>query len=230
MFDRYTDRARRVVALADQEAGLMMHDSVDTGHLLLGLLREGEAVAFRALDALGVTLETAREAVERRQACGDTHPTAAWPFTPRLKKVLELALREALQLGCNYVGTGHLLLGLIRDADNSEGAQALEDCGIGKGHHGFLADVRAKVLELLHGYAGGARQAEAEKSKPALSLEDGGRIAHLFAAYAQAEGLLAKSTREEVAEHAKTFMHGYACGAGTVAGEARAAALLRTET
>jgi len=215
MFDRYTDRARRVVALADQEAGLMMHDSVDTGHLLLGLLREGEAVAFQALDALAVTLETAREAVGKRRACGDTHPTAARPFTPRLKKALELALREALQLGCTYVATEHLLLGLIREGSDT-GVLALADCGKAEGDRGFSSQVRAKVLELLHGYAEAGRQAEAEKSKPVLSLEDGGRIAHLFAAYAQAEGLLAKSTREEVAEHAKTFMHGYACGAGAL--------------
>jgi hypothetical protein len=174
MFDRYTDRARRVVALAGQEAGLMMHDTVDTGHLLLGLLREGEAVAFQALDALAVTLETAREAVGKRRACGDTHPTAARPFTPRLKKALELALREALQLGCTYVATEHLLLGLIKEGSDT-GALALADCGKAEGDRGFSSQVRAKVLELLHGYAEDGRGGRPAVPAAGWTADESGR-------------------------------------------------------
>jgi hypothetical protein len=150
MFERYTDRARRVIVLADSEARGLGHDTVDTGHLLLGLLGEGEAVAFRALDALGVTLDAARDAVLKRRPAGGAHPGGHRAFTPPLKRALELGLREAILLNCPYVGTEHLLLGLIREGGDG-GALALADCG--GSDPGFLGGVRAKVLELLHGYA-----------------------------------------------------------------------------
>lgn len=151
MFERYTDRARRVVMLADKEARAMHHGYVGTEHLLIGFLAEGEAVAFKALDALGVTEEMAREAVLKLMPAGDVTPSGHLEFVPRLKKTLELGLREGLMLGCNYVGTEHLLLGMIRD-EESIGSLALANCGIGEGDRGFLSDVREKVLELLRGY------------------------------------------------------------------------------
>lgn len=165
MFERYTDRARRVIVLADQEARNLHHGYVGTEHLLAGFLAEGEAVAFRALDALGVTLAMAREAVEKRSPAGDASPSAHLAFTPRLKKVLELGLREALLLGNNYIGTEHLLLGLVRDGE-CDGAMALADCGITEGDRGFLSDVREKVLKLLGVYEG----ARAETAGPELDL------------------------------------------------------------
>jgi ATP-dependent Clp protease ATP-binding subunit ClpC len=152
MFECYTDRAKRSVELAQLAAQGLCHDEAGTDHLLLGLIGEGGGVAFRALDALGVTAESANEAVCRRHPAGNAAPPGPLPYTTRFRKVQELAVREAIMLGHNFIATEHLLLGLIRDADDSEGAQALEDCGIDKGHHGFLADVRAKVLELLRGY------------------------------------------------------------------------------
>lgn len=152
MFERYTDRARRSVELAQEYAAALGHDTVGTEHLLLGLLNEGGGVAFTALDALGVTVDTAGEAVRRRRRPGNGRTGGHIPFTPQFKKTTEVALREALQLGCNFVGTEHLLLGLIREAENV-GALALADCGMTGGDRGFLTDVRRKVLELLHGYA-----------------------------------------------------------------------------
>lgn len=157
MFERYTDRARRSVELAHQAAQGLCHDEVGTGHLLLGLIVEGGGVAFRALDALGVTTEAANEAVRRRHPAGDFRPEGQIPYARDFRKAAELALRESLELGHSYVGTEHLLLGLIRDAGNCEGAQALADCGMAEGDQGFLADVRAKVLELLRGYAEAGR-------------------------------------------------------------------------
>jgi ATP-dependent Clp protease ATP-binding subunit ClpC len=168
MFDRYTDRARRVIVLADQAAAAMLHDTVGTGHLLLGLLGEGEGTAFRALDALGVTAEAAAEAVRRHRPAGDTHPTAHRAFSSPLKHALELSLREALQLGCSYVSTEHLLLGLVREGTDA-GVLSLVDCGGGDPE--FISAVRAKVMELLGGYdrAGGA----ALPAVPATPAVDG---------------------------------------------------------
>jgi ATP-dependent Clp protease ATP-binding subunit ClpC len=153
MFERYTDRAKRAVELAQGEAAGLGHDAVGTDHLLLGLIGEGGGVAFQALGALGVTDKAAGEAVWRCHRPG-SRPSAGWlPWTARFRKVAELALRESLQLGCNYVATEHLLLALIRDADNSEGAQALADIGMAAEEEFTLDDVRAKVLELLRGHA-----------------------------------------------------------------------------
>ena len=193
-FDRYTDRARRAVVLADQAAAGMLHGTVDTGHLLLGLISEGGGVAFTALDALGVTAEAAAEAVRQRRPAGDTHPTAHRPFTPQLKKALELALREGLQLGDNFIATEHLLLGLIREGSDT-GALALADCGAPDPE--FPAVVRARVREILRGYADTEREARAEAAKPVLTLEDGSTIARLFASRCAARGQTPTRVTEE---------------------------------
>ena len=144
MFQRFTDRARRVVVLAEEEARLLRHNSVGTEHILLGLLHEGEGVAARALESLGVTREAVRQQVEQIIGAGQQAPGGHVLFAPRAKKVLELSLREAMALGHNYVGTEHILLAMLREGD-SVAAQALT--GLGIGH----AQVRERVLGLLAG-------------------------------------------------------------------------------
>ena len=116
MFERFTDRARRVVVLAQEEARLLNHNYVGTEHLLLGLIHEGQGVAAQALESLGISLQAVRAEVEEIIGQGQ-RPRRAHPFTPRAKKVLELSLREAKQLGHNYIGTEHILLGLIREGE-----------------------------------------------------------------------------------------------------------------
>ena len=115
MFERFTDRARRVVVLAQEEARLLNHNYIGTEHLLLGLIHEGEGLAAKALESLGVSLDQVRSQVEDMIGVGTATPQGHIPFTPRAKKVLELSLREALQLGHNYIGTEHILLGLVRE-------------------------------------------------------------------------------------------------------------------
>src|SRR6516162_1385190 len=114
MFERFTDRARRVVVLAQEEARLRNHNFIGTEHILLGLIHEGEGVAAKALESLGITLEAVREKVEEIVGHAGSSTSASPPFTHRAKKVLELSLREALQLGHNYIGTEHMLLGLVQ--------------------------------------------------------------------------------------------------------------------
>ena len=138
MFERFTDRARRVLVLAQEEARLLNHSFIGTEHILLGLIHEGEGVAAKALESLGVSLEAVREKVEETIGLAGTAPTGSPPFTPRAKKVLELSLREALQLSDNYIGTGHVLLGLIRQGDNMAGR-------ILGNLHVDLTDLRARV-------------------------------------------------------------------------------------
>ena len=146
MFERFTDRARRVVVLAqDVEARRLNHDYVGTEHLLLGLLHEGKGVAGRALDSLGISLEAARQQVEEIIGRGQQAPSGHIPFTPRAKKVLELSLREALQLGHDYIGTEHILLGLLREGDGVA-VQVLVRLGAD------LNRVRQQVIQLLHGH------------------------------------------------------------------------------
>ncbi|GGT27758.1 hypothetical protein GCM10010176_085620 [Nonomuraea spiralis] len=140
MFERFTDRARRVVVLAQEEARLMSHDYIGTEHILLGLIREGEGLASLVLDGCGVELEAVRVFVEREVGRGASSPTGHIPFTPRAKKVLELSLREALQLRHNYIGTEHILLGLIREGEGLA-AQALVDIGAD------LTDIRQRLLD-----------------------------------------------------------------------------------
>src|SRR6266498_1199434 len=117
MFERFTDRARRVVVLAQEEARMLNHNYIGTEHILLGLIHEGEGVAAKALESLGISLEGVRQQVEEIIGQGQQAPSGHIPFTPRAKKVLELSLREALQLGHNYIGTEHILLGLIREGE-----------------------------------------------------------------------------------------------------------------
>ncbi len=118
MFERFTERARQVVVLAQDEARALRHDSIDTEHLLLGLLREEEGVAARVLESLEITVEDVRAQVARIVVQGDEAPTGQIPFTPQAKKALELSLREALSLGHNYIGTEHILLGLVRESES----------------------------------------------------------------------------------------------------------------
>src|SRR3712207_9278810 len=131
MFERFTDRARRVVVLAQEEARLLNHNYIGTEHILLGLIHEGEGVAAKALESLGISLEAVRSQVEEIIGQGGSSPSGHIPFTPRAKKVLELSLREALQLGHNYIGTEHILLGLIREGEGVA-AQRSEERRVGK--------------------------------------------------------------------------------------------------
>ena len=147
MFERFTDRARRVVVLAQEEARMLNHNYIGTEHILLGLIHEGEGVAAKALESLGISLEGVRSQVEEIIGQGQQAPSGHIPFTPRAKKVLELSLREALQLGHNYIGTEHILLGLIREGEGVA-AQVLVKLGAD------LNRVRQQVLQLLSGYQG----------------------------------------------------------------------------
>ena len=147
MFERFTDRARRVVVLAQDEAKMLNHNYIGTEHILLGLIHEGEGVAAKALEQMGISLEAVRAQVEEVIGHGQTQPTGHIPFTPRAKKVLELSLREALQMNHSYIGTEHILLGLIR-----EGEGVAADTLIKLGAD--LNRVRNTVLQLLSGYQG----------------------------------------------------------------------------
>jgi ATP-dependent Clp protease ATP-binding subunit ClpC len=147
MFERFTDRARRVVVLAQEEARMLNHNYIGTEHILLGLIHEGEGVAAKALESLGISLEGVRAQVEEIIGQGQQAPSGHIPFTPRAKKVLELSLREALQLGHNYIGTEHILLGLIREGEGVA-AQVLVKLGAD------LNRVRQQVIQLLSGYQG----------------------------------------------------------------------------
>ncbi len=147
MFERFTDRARRVVVLAQEEARMLNHNYIGTEHILLGLIHEGEGVAAKSLESLGISLEGVRSQVEEIIGQGQQAPSGHIPFTPRAKKVLELSLREALQLGHNYIGTEHILLGLIREGEGVA-AQVLVKLGAD------LNRVRQQVIQLLSGYQG----------------------------------------------------------------------------
>jgi ATP-dependent Clp protease ATP-binding subunit ClpC len=147
MFERFTDRARRVVVLAQEEARMLNHNYIGTEHILLGLIHEGEGVAAKALESLGISLEAVRQQVEEIIGQGQQAPSGHIPFTPRAKKVLELSLRESLQLGHNYIGTEHILLALLREGEGVA-AQVLVKLGAD------LNRVRQQVIQLLHGYPG----------------------------------------------------------------------------
>ncbi|CAM3297469.1 ATP-dependent Clp protease ATP-binding subunit [Stackebrandtia soli] len=171
MFERFTDRARRVVVLAQEEARMLNHNYIGTEHILLGLIHEGEGVAAKALESLGISLDGVRQQVEEIIGQGQQAPSGHIPFTPRAKKVLELSLREALQLGHNYIGTEHILLGLIREGEGVA-AQVLVKLGAD------LNRVRQQVLQLLSGYQGkepagasagtGTGSEQAQSSSPVL--------------------------------------------------------------
>ena len=145
MFERFTDRARRVLVLAQEEAHQLNHSFIGTEHILLGLIHEGEGLAAKALEQMGISLEAVREKVEETIGPAAAAPTGSPPFTPRAKKVLELSLREALQLGHNYIGTEHMLLGLVREGEGVA-AQVLQSLGAD------LSRVRQQVIQLLSGY------------------------------------------------------------------------------
>jgi hypothetical protein len=144
MFERFTNQSRRVVVLAQEEARMLDHNYIGTEHLLLGLLHEGRGSAARALEAMDVTLQAVRDQVIEIIGRGQAQPSGHIPFTPRAKKSLELSLREALQLGDGYIGTGHLLLGLIHQGDNVA-VKILGSLGAD------LKDLRARVTEDLRG-------------------------------------------------------------------------------
>ncbi|MEU8221566.1 ATP-dependent Clp protease ATP-binding subunit [Kribbella sp. NPDC048915] len=165
MFERFTDRARRVVVLAQEEARMLSHNYIGTEHILLGLIHEGEGVAAKALESLGISLEAVRSQVEEIIGQGQQAPSGHIPFTPRAKKVLELSLREALQLGHNYIGTEHILLGLIREGEGVA-AQVLVKLGAD------LNKVRQQVIQLLSGYQGKETQPQgtAPEGAPSSSL------------------------------------------------------------
>jgi hypothetical protein len=146
MFQRFTDRARQVVVLAQEEARRLDHNYVGTEHILLGLISEGGGVAARALESLGISLDAVRQQVEEIIGQGQQAPSGHIPFTPRAKKVLELSLRESMQLGHTYIGTEHILLGLVREGDGVA-AQVLVRLGAD------LNRVRQQVIQLLAGRA-----------------------------------------------------------------------------
>ncbi len=147
MFEKFTDKARRVVVLAQEEAKLLNHNYIGTEHVLLGLIHEGEGVAAKALESLGITLEAAREQVVEIIGQGQQPPSGHIPFTPRAKKVLELSLREALQLGHSYIGTEHLLLGLLKEGEGVA-TQVLTKLGADSNK------VRTTVQQMLQGFEG----------------------------------------------------------------------------
>ncbi|MBJ68765.1 MAG: NDP-hexose 4-ketoreductase [Acidimicrobiaceae bacterium] len=167
MFERFTDRARRVVVLAQEEARLLNHNYIGTEHILLGLIHEGEGVAAKALETLGISLQAVRDQVEEIIGQGGSSPSGHIPFTPRAKKVLELSLREALQLGHNYIGTEHILLGLIREGEGVA-AQVLTKLGAD------LSRVRQQVIQLLSGYSGSGSAGQEGSRKERASATTGG--------------------------------------------------------
>jgi ATP-dependent Clp protease ATP-binding subunit ClpC len=168
MFERFTDRARRVVVLAQEEARMLNHNYIGTEHILLGLIHEGEGVAAKALESLGISLDAVRGQVEEIIGQGQAAPTGHIPFTPRAKKVLELSLREALQLGHNYIGTEHILLGLIREGEGVA-AQVLQKLGAD------LNRVRQQVIQLLSGYTGKEGQQGEQAPQGSMVLDQFGR-------------------------------------------------------
>src|SRR5437868_4986694 len=164
MFERFTDRARRVVVLAQEEARMLNHNYIGTEHILLGLAREGEGVAARALESLGISLEAVRQQVEEIIGQGQQAPSGHIQFTPRTKKVLELSLREAQQLGHNYIGTEHILLGLIREGEGVAAQVLVKGADLNR--------VRQQVLQLLSGEGKPPASAGPEQSPASTGPEE----------------------------------------------------------
>src|SRR6266446_2259131 len=173
MFERFTERARRVMVLAQEEARLLNHNFIGTEHILLGLIHEGEGVAAKALESLGISLEAVREKVEETIGPAGSSTTGSPPFTPRAKKVLELSLREALQLGHNYIGTEHMLLGLVREGEGVA-AQVLVNLGAD------LSRVRQQVIQLLSGYQPGKEGATTGGGSGSESAPSGSLVLDQF--------------------------------------------------
>jgi ClpA/ClpB-like protein len=181
-FDEFTDRARRVLVLTQEEARLLNHAFIGTEHILLGLIAEGEGLAAKALAGLGIELQAARDRVEEVIGQSGTDPTGTPTFTPRAKKVLELSLRESLRLGHNYIGTEHILLGIVADGEvvsllgiveeeEGVGAKVLVSLGAD------LSSVRQQVMLMLQGYQGATveRPATPRISNPKALMRDPGR-------------------------------------------------------
>src|SRR5215210_7518221 len=198
MFERFTERARKVVVLAQEEARTFNHNYIGTEHLLLGLLREDEGVAARALSSLNVTLDEVREQVESIVGYGEEGTGGQAPFTPRSKKVLELALREALQLGHNYIGTEHILLGLVRESEGVA-ARVLSNLGVDPDK------VRREVVRMLGGgrsqrgrggESGGGRGVEAKRPKT-RQLDQYGRNLTAFADEGKLDPVIGRSQEIE---------------------------------
>jgi ATP-dependent Clp protease ATP-binding subunit ClpC len=160
MFEKFTDRAREVVVLAQEEARMFNHDYVGTEHILLGLIHAGEGVATKTLESLGISLEAVRQQVEEIIGQGQQAPSGHIPFTPRAKKVFELSLREALHFGHDYIGTEHILLGLIREGEGVA-AQVLVKLGAD------LNRVRQQIIQLLSGYAEPQKGSAPSQAAPA---------------------------------------------------------------
>jgi ATP-dependent Clp protease ATP-binding subunit ClpC len=142
MFERFTDRARRVLVYAQEEARDLDHTFIGTEHILLGLIREGDGVAAKALDALGITYDVVREKVTEQTELAPNSSSGSPPFTPRAKKVMEMSLREAVQLGHSYIGTEHLLLGIVRQGDGAA-VRILDDLGV------EMSDIQTQVVQLM---------------------------------------------------------------------------------
>jgi GNAT superfamily N-acetyltransferase len=172
MFERFTDRARRVVVLAQREASRLNHNWIGTEHILLGLLHEGEGVAAEALESLGISLDAVRQQVEEIIGRGQEAPSGHIPFTPRAKKVLELSLREALQLGNDHIDTEHILLALVREGDGVA-AQVLVILGAD------LNRVRQQVDQLISGQQPQPSHREAMKIRPREAADRPAALAFL---------------------------------------------------
>jgi len=181
VFERFTDRARRVVVLAQEEARMLNHNYIGTEHILLGLLHEGEGAAYQALTALDISLDTVRAKVEEIIGTGQKEASGHIPFTPRAKKVLELSLRESLQLGHSYIGTEHILLGLVREGDGVA-AQVLVNLGA------TLPKVRTEVVKA----AESAPQEDVVETLTFGSSSLLSRVAALEARLAEVEARLAE--------------------------------------
>src|ERR1700679_808169 len=199
VFERFTDRARRVLVLAQEEARLLNHSFIGTEHILLGLIHEGEGVAAKALESLGISLEAVREKVEETIGMAGTAPSGSPPFTPRAKKVLELSLREALQLGHSYIGTEHMLLGLVREGEGVA-AQVLNDLGAD------MARVRTQVIQMMSVQAGkeagaasvtGATKGDSESAGGSAVLDQFGRNLTQFAREGKLDPLVGREKEVE---------------------------------
>jgi ATP-dependent Clp protease ATP-binding subunit ClpA len=222
MFERFTDRARRVVVLAQEEARMLNHSYIGTEHLLLGLISEGEGVGAKALESLGVELVKARGAIEGIIGKGGgAVPEGHIPFTPRAKHVLEFALRESLQLGHNYIGTEHVLLGLLRE-EEGVGAQVLARAGV------TIDEVRMKVIQLLqgHGTVGPPRQRLVDAAMERFDRFSPGLRAAIEAAAGHATGAAAIGTHHLLAVFAE--WDDLAAHAALVAGGFDASSLLQS--
>ena len=173
MFERFTERARRVVVLAQDEARRLNHNHIGTEHILLGLIHEGEGVAAASLESLGISLEAVRQQIEGIIGQGRAAPTGHIPYTPRAKKVLELSLREALQLGHNHIGTEHILLGLIREGRGAA-AQVLVRLGAD------LARVREQVIRMLEDAPGEAEPGTRRARKGSAARKQRGLLSEVL--------------------------------------------------